>query len=103
MLEPTTRDIIDGTAAVRAVFALTKNRTSAGCYVTDGKLVRNAMARVIRGGEILFDGPVLNLRRFKDDVREVATGYECGLSIDGFDAFAEGDIIEVHRQQKVSA
>jgi translation initiation factor IF-2 len=102
MLEPTTRDIIDGTAEVRAVFELSKNRTSAGCFVTDGKLVRNAMARVIRGGEVLFNGPVLNLRRFKDDVREVANGYECGLSIDGFNAFSEGDVIEVHRQQKVS-
>ena len=103
MLEPTTQDIIDGTAEVRAVFELSKNRTSAGCFVTDGKLVRNAMARVIRGGEVLFDGPVLNLRRFKDDVREVANGYECGLSIDGFNTFAEGDVIEVHRLQKVSA
>jgi translation initiation factor IF-2 len=101
MVAPTTQDITDGTATVRAVFALTKSRASAGCYVTDGKLVRNAMARVIRGGDILFDGPILNLRRFKDDVREVATGYECGLSIDGFNTFAEGDTIEVHRLQKV--
>ena len=103
MLEPATQDIVDGKAEVRAVFEISKNRTSAGCYVTDGKLLRNAMARVIRGKDVLFDGPVLNLRRFKDDVREVANGYECGLSIEGFNDFAEGDVIEVHRQQKVSA
>ena len=103
MLEPTSRDIVDGTAEVRQVFEISRSRKSAGCYVTDGKLLRNAMARVIRGGEVLFDGPVLNLRRFKDDVREVATGYECGLSLDGFDDFAEGDVIEVHHLQKGGA
>jgi translation initiation factor IF-2 len=100
MLEPTMEDVLEGTAEVRAVFNLPRNRQSAGCYVVNGKLLRAAMARVIRDGEIMFDGPVANLRRFKDDVREVATGYECGLSVDGFHAFEEGDTIEIHRQVK---
>ena len=100
LLEPTIQDVVEGTAEVRAVFNLSRNRQSAGCYVTSGKLLRAAMARVIRGGETMFDGPVANLRRFKDDVREVASGYECGLSIDGFRSFEEGDIIEVHHRVK---
>ncbi|MDA0798474.1 MAG: translation initiation factor IF-2 [Chloroflexi bacterium] len=103
MLEPIMTDIIEGTAEVRAVFHLPRNRESAGCYVTNGKLLRAAMARVLRNGEIMFDGPVANLRRFKDDVREVASGYECGLSIDGFHSFEENDIIEIHRQVKAGA
>ena len=103
MLEPIMTDVIEGTAEVRAVFHLPRNRESAGCYVTNGKMLRAGMARVIRKGEIMFDGPVANLRRFKDDVREVASGYECGLSIDGFHAFEEGDTIEIHRQVKAGA
>ena len=101
LLEPTMQDVIEGTAEVRVVFDLSRNRQSAGCYVTSGKLLRSAMARVMRGGESVYDGPVANLRRFKDDVREVASGYECGLSIDGFHSFEEGDIVEVHHQVKV--
>jgi translation initiation factor IF-2 len=100
LLEPSIQDVVEGTAEVRAVFNLSRNRQSAGCYVTTGKLLRAAMARVIRGGETVFDGPVANLRRFKDDVREVASGYECGLSVAGFRSFEEGDIIEVHHQVK---
>ncbi len=103
MLEPTMVDVIEGTAEVRAVFNLPRNRQSAGCYVNNGKIIRAAMARVIRNGEIMFDGPVANLRRFKDDVREVATGYECGLSIEGFHSFEEQDVIEIHRQVQTSA
>jgi translation initiation factor IF-2 len=103
MLEPVMTDVIEGTAEVRAVFHLPRNRESAGCYVTNGKMLRAGMARVIRNGEIMFDGPVANLRRFKDDVREVASGYECGLSVDGFHAFEEGDTIEIHRQVNAGA
>jgi len=102
LLEPSIQDVVEGTAEVRAVFNLSRNRQSAGCYVTNGKLLRAAMARVIRGGETVFDGPVANLRRFKDDVREVTSGYECGLSIAGFRLFEEGDIVEVHHQVKAS-
>ncbi len=100
LLEPEVRDVTEGTAEVRAVFSLGRSRKSAGCYVTDGKLTRGSRGRVLRGGEAIFDGPIAGLRRFKDDVREVATGYECGVSLDGFNDFQEGDIIESHRQQR---
>ncbi len=100
LLEPEVRDVTEGSAEVRAVFSLGRNRRSAGCYVTDGKLTRGARGRVIRGGEAIFDGAIAGLRRFKDDVREVATGYECGVSLEGFNDFEEGDIIESHRQQR---
>ena len=100
LLEPEVQDVTEGSAEVRAVFSLGRNRRSAGCYVTDGKLTRGARGRVIRSGEAIFDGPIAGLRRFKDDVREVATGYECGVSLEGFNDFQEGDIIESHRQQR---
>ena len=100
LLEPEIRDVTEGAAEVRAVFSLGRNRKSAGCYVTDGRLTRGAKGRVIRGGEVVFDGSIAGLRRFKDDVREVATGYECGVSLEGFNDFQEGDIIESHRQQR---
>ena len=100
LLEPEIHDVTEGSAEVRAVFSLGRSRRSAGCYVTDGRLTRGARGRVIRNGETIFDGPIAGLRRFKDDVREVATGYECGVSLDGFNDFQEGDIIESHRQQR---
>ena len=100
LLEPTIEDVTEGTAEVRAVFSLGRSRKSAGCYVTDGRLTRGARGRVIRDGETVFDGAIAGLRRFKDDVREVATGYECGVSLEGFNDFQEGDIIESHRQQR---
>ena len=103
LLEPTIEDITEGTAEVRAVFALGRTRKSAGCYVTDGKFIRGSRARVIRQGQEVFDGAIAGLRRFKDDVREVATGYECGVSLEGFNDFQEGDIIQAHRQRTVSA
>ena len=99
LLEPTVEDVTEGSAEVRAVFSLGRSRKSAGCYVTDGRLMRGARGRVIRNGEVVFDGPIAGLRRFKDDVREVATGYECGVSLDGFNDFEEGDVIESHRQR----
>ncbi|MEX2598740.1 MAG: translation initiation factor IF-2 [Dehalococcoidia bacterium] len=103
MLEPTFKDVQEGKLEVRAVFSMGRNRKTAGCSVTDGKVSRGSMGRVLRGGKELFDGPITGLRRFKDDVREVATGYECGVSIDGFNDFEVGDIIEAHRMQKAEA
>ena len=103
LLEPTFEDVVEGKVEVRAVFALMRNRRSAGCYVTEGKVTRGAMARLLRGGSQLFDGPIASLRRFKDDVREAAAGYECGLMLDGFNNFEVGDIIEVHRQRRSAA
>ena len=103
LLEPTIEDVVEGTAEVRVVFSLGRNRKSAGCYIKDGKFMRGARARVLRGGKEIFDGAIGGLRRFKDDVREVATGYECGVSLEGFSDFVEGDIIQAHRQRTVAA
>ncbi|MQF87066.1 MAG: translation initiation factor IF-2 [SAR202 cluster bacterium] len=101
LLEPEVQDFVEGTAEVRAIFALGRTRKSAGCYITDGKFTRGDKARVIRGGQEIFDGAISGLKRFKDDVREVLSGYECGLSLDGFNDFFEGDIIEAHRERVV--
>ncbi len=101
ILEPTIEDVTEGKLEVRAIFSLGRTRTSAGCYVMEGQMTRSSTARVLRGGKVVFEGPVASLRRFKDDVREVATGYECGVTLDGFNAFEMGDIIEAHRQQRV--
>jgi len=101
LLEPETQDFVEGTAEVRAIFGLGRTRKSAGCYITDGKFTRGDKARVLRAGEEIFDGSIAGLKRFKDDVREVLSGYECGVSLDGFNDFIEGDIIEAHRERLV--
>ena len=102
MLEPAIQDVVEGRLEVRAIFPLGKSRVSAGCYVVEGQISRSSMVRLLRDGKQLFDGPVVSLRRFKDDVREVTASYECGVALDGFNAFEVGDIIEPHREQQVS-
>ena len=102
MLEPTYEDVVEGKLEIRAIFPLGKTRKTAGCYVSAGKVARASMARVMRGGKEMFDGHISSLRRFKDDVREVANGYECGLALDGFSDFEVGDIIEAHRMQQTN-
>jgi translation initiation factor IF-2 len=100
MLEPVYEEVIYGHAEVRAIFKAGRINI-AGCYVTDGVMQRNAEARVIRGGSVLTTGRIGSLKRFKEDAREVATGYECGIVIDGFNDIAEGDVIEAFGQQRV--
>jgi translation initiation factor IF-2 len=102
LLEPTYHDVTEGYAEVRAVFRLPKNEQAAGLYVTEGKIVRNAQVRVLRNGAVIYDGTISALKRFKDDVREVATGYECGISIEGFNDFQEGDTLEFYRKEQVA-
>jgi translation initiation factor IF-2 len=84
------------------VFRISRVGQVAGCYVTDGFIERSERARVIRDEETLFDGPIDSLKRFQEDVREVRTGFECGISIEGYQAFEEGDIIEAYRQERVT-
>jgi translation initiation factor IF-2 len=100
MLDPIIEEIDHGNAEVRAVFHIAKAGSVAGCYVTDGKMVRNANFRLRRGEEVLWTGRCSSLKRFKDDVPEVATGYECGVSLEGFSKFREGDVIECFEQKK---
>lgn len=102
MSSPSMREIIDGHAVVRTVFKRSKNTNIAGIYVTDGHILRNSSARVLRDGSIIFDGVLASLRHFKDDVRELSTGYEGGVVLNGFNDFEEGDSLELHRQEQVS-
>jgi translation initiation factor IF-2 len=94
MLEPTYREQVDGHAEVMQLFKVGKTTVIAGCRVTDGKLMRSSQARVLRGGKVLLTGQIASLRRGKDDVREVATGFECGVTIEDFNQFEVGDIVE---------
>ena len=102
MAAPTMREAIDGHATVRAVFSRGRNSKIAGIYVTDGRIVRNSSARLTRNGSVIFDGSISSLRHFKDDVRELTTGYEGGVMLNGFNDFQEEDTLEFHRQEQVS-
>ena len=102
LLEPDLREVKLGAAEVRQIFPVSKGFVS-GCLVTEGKISRNAPARVRRGREVMFEGKVGTLRRFKDDANEVRAGLECGIRLDGFDGYQEGDVIECLEIQKVRA
>ncbi len=100
LMAPVFAEIIDGHAEVRAVFRVRGGRI-AGCMVSDGFVRRNSLARVMRGGEMIHESRVSSLRRFKEDVREVTNGLECGIGVEKFETFAEGDIIEAfHTEQR---
>jgi len=101
MLEPTFREVIEGHAEVIQIFKAGKNTVIAGCRITDGKVVRSAQARILRKNAKIYDGKIASLRRGKDDVREVATGYECGIILEDFSEFEIGDIIEAYGQERV--
>jgi translation initiation factor IF-2 len=102
MLEPTYVDVIEGHAEVRAIFTAGKKGKVAGAYVTDGRVSRGAQARILRQGKSIYDSEVSSLRRFKDDVTEVAAGFECGVGIEGRSEFEVGDIIELYRKERSS-
>ncbi len=94
MLDPEYKEVINGKAEVRMTYKISNVGTIAGCYVTDGKIVRNSEVRVIRDGIVIFESVLASLKRFKDDAKEVNKGYECGLSVERFNDLKEGDIIE---------
>jgi translation initiation factor IF-2 len=102
MLEPELVETVEGRAEVRQIFRVGKTGVIAGCYVTDGRIVRGGGARVWRGGKVIITDRIEGLRRFRDDVREVATNFECGISLAGTNDIVEGDIIECFTQQMVS-
>jgi translation initiation factor IF-2 len=100
MLEPKFVDIVEGHAEVRQVFKVGRTGNVAGCSVLDGRISRTSTIRVLRGGKSVFEGKLSSLRRFKDDVREVASGYECGIGLEGFNEFELGDILESVRRER---
>jgi translation initiation factor IF-2 len=103
MLAPKFREIILGRAEVREIFKVSKVGAIAGCYVQSGKLVRNAKVRVIRDSAVVWDGELESLRRFKDDVREVAENFECGVQVAKFADLKQGDVIEAYSSELVPA
>jgi translation initiation factor IF-2 len=100
MLEPTFVEVIEGQANVQAVFSSAKGAKVAGVMVNDGKVTRNVSVRVRRGKEVLADSKVSSLKRFKDDAKEVAAGYECGVGIKDFNDFQVGDVLEFYRMER---
>ncbi len=93
---------VTGNATVREVFKIPGGTMIAGSYVTEGKLSRNNEVRVIRDGIVVFEGTIASLRRFKDDVKEVATGFECGIGIEKFNDIKIGDVIETFMMEAIS-
>jgi translation initiation factor IF-2 len=96
MLEPEEEEVSLGRAEVRQTFGVSKVGTIAGCYITEGKVTRDASVRVYRGNDQLVESRISSLQRFEKSVKEVEAGYECGLRIDGFDEVEEGDILEFY-------
>ncbi len=101
MLAPVYKEVNIGNAEVRQTFKITNVGTVAGCYVTDGKLERNAGVRVIREGIVIHEGKLISLKRFKDDAKEVSKGFECGLQIEDYNDVKDGDIIEAYIQEEI--
>ena len=101
LLSPEVVEEYVGRAEVRAVFHIQKIGPVAGCFVVDGKILRNAKAKITRDDEVVAEGKLSALKRFKDDVKEVSNGYECGISVDGYKEIAEGDLIEVFEVKEI--
>lgn len=102
MLEPKLKKVFQGRASVRKVFRLSKGGTIAGCMVVKGRIQRNSAASLLRNGEQAYEGNISSVKRFKDDVKEVNEGFECGISLGGFDSFQEGDVIETYNVERIA-
>ena len=103
MLQPTFQEVHSGSAEVRDTFKVPKFGVVAGCYITDGTVPRNAQVRLLRDNRVIYEGKISSLRRFKDDVSEVRTGFECGIGLDNFQDVKPGDIIEAFTREEVAA
>jgi translation initiation factor IF-2 len=101
MLAPERREEVLGEAEVRALFRASRLGVIAGCYVTSGVIRRNAQVRVVREGTVIYETTIASLKRFKDDVREVQEGFECGILLDGFNDVKEGDVLEAFETQEI--
>ena len=101
LLAPKYKEVLLGHAEVRQVFRVSGVGTIAGCYVTDGKIVRSASVRIVRDGVVAHEGQLASLKRFKDDAKEVASGYECGIGIERFNDIKESDVIEAYDMEQI--
>ncbi|MGH7567254.1 MAG: EF-Tu/IF-2/RF-3 family GTPase, partial [Gemmatimonadota bacterium] len=101
LLAPEKREVVLGAAEVRETFKIPKIGTIAGCFVSDGTIPRTARVRVVRDGVEVYEGVIGSLKRFKDDVREVREGYECGINVEGFNDVKVGDVIEAYKIEEV--
>jgi len=101
LLEPVYKEVVTGHAEIRAVFKVTKVGMVAGCYITDGEIIRNTLVRVKRGGEVVAEDKIAALKRFQEDVAEVKTGFECGIHLANFHGFEVGDILEGYKKERV--
>ena len=101
LLAPDIKENELGQAEIRSIIKVPKVGNIAGCYVTDGKITRHSKIRVLREGIVIYDGEIASLKRFKDDVKEVASGYECGISLEKYNDFKEGDILEAYILEEV--
>jgi len=95
-------DVLMGHAEIRAIFSMGRRGKIAGCMVTDGRISRSAQVRVLRNGQVVHEGSISSLRHFKDEVNEMATGFECGVGLGSYSDFQEGDVLETYRRERVS-
>jgi translation initiation factor IF-2 len=102
LLEPTLKEVVQGRAEVRNTFHISRIGTIAGCSVLSGKVTRNSNIRLLRDNVVVFEGKLSSLKRFKDDVKEVVEGYECGLGIENYNDIQVGDHIEAYVIEKVA-
>ena len=103
MLSPTFVEKTMGRAEIRSLFNVPKVGTVAGCFVVDGKITRQSQVRLLRESKIIYEGKLASLRRFKDDVKEVQTGYECGLGIENYNDLKVGDIVEAFVKEQIAS
>ena len=101
LLAPTLKEKELGRVEIRETFHVSRVGTIAGCYVLDGKILRNAQTRLVRDNVVVWEGKLNSLKRFKDDVREVASGYECGIGLENYNDIKVGDILEVFEMEEV--
>jgi translation initiation factor IF-2 len=102
MLKPEIKETVTGAAEVRNVFTLSKAGTIAGCYVVSGSIQRSSKVRLIRNNDVIWDGRIASLKRFKDDVREVQEGFECGIGLEGYDTLQVNDLIEAYKLEELA-
>src|SRR6185369_8506157 len=102
LLEPTFKEKYLGRAEIREVFSVPKVGNIGGCYVLDGKMIRNAQVRLLRDNVVIYEGKMSSLRRFKDDVKEVANNYECGIGLENYNDIKVYDIIEAFEMEKIA-